>query len=767
MTTLIIPGKVEKDRWKKAYKSPHALVMSKFDRKNHAKQIRQLKTGEHERSTSIFAGNNAAPRIVAVVPLTTDATAKYAISKLNASLDIEDLVLGQDTVRVERFKQSLQYIAVDLDLFTALDACRVADYVVFVLSSEQEVGPEGEHLLRAIENQGISTTMFVVQGLDGIEPVKKRAQVLQSLKSYVSHFFPTQEKIHSLDVRQECSNVMRSLCTSTPKGVRWREDRTWMLVEKTHSADDQMVLTSIVRGRGLKANRLLQVGDWGAFQIQKVVSIPAANKKRKVEEMAEDEPEEVLEQPDEDQDDPADLAIEEVVMDDDFMPEDSAERKGVLLDDHHYFEDDIAHLPKPPKRVPKGTSNYQSAWYLGDEGDSGSDWEDEQQDTTMELDDPAQPQDGVEGFDTRPQLTEGAPSEYPQSEMFLDPSPNDEAEQIDAYRSSRKTEAKDDLEFPDEIELHPNVLARERLAKYRGLKSLRTSHWNMKEDRPYQPDEWSRLLQVSNHRVAKGSATREALVGGIPAGTRVQIYLRNVPISLQQIHDTQRPLVAFVLLRHEQKRTVVNYLISLNSDHPAPLKSKDELILQCGPRRMIINPIFSAQGNTPNDVHKFDRYLHPGRTAIATFTAPVTWGPVPALFFQRNPITGTPLLIATGTAAPPSTSRIIAKRIILTGHPYKINRKLVTVRYMFFNAEDIAWFKALQLWTKRGRSGFVKESLGTHGYFKATFDGKINPQDAIGVSLYKRVWPRMARMVTVGDVEGMRGGNGGEEGMIQ
>ncbi len=70
---------------------------------------------------------------------------------------------------------------------------------------------------------------------------------------------------------------------------------------------------------------------------------------------------------------------------------------------------------------------------------------------------------------------------------------------------------------------------------------------------------------------------------------------------------------------------------------------------------------------------------------------------------------------------------------------------------MFFNTDDVLWFKALQLWTKRGRSGFIKESLGTHGYFKATFDGKINPMDAVGVSLYKRVWPRTARI--------WRGGN--------
>lgn len=715
-----------------------------------------MKTREHERSSSIFAGNNAVPRIVAVVPLTMDVTVTCAISKLNASLDIEELLPGQDTVRVERFKQSLQYIAVEQDLFTVLDACRVADYVVFVLSSKEEVGPEGEHLLRAIENQGISTVMFVVQGLDGIEPVKKQAQVLQSLKSYVTHFFPAQQKIHSLDARQDCSNVMRGLCTSTPKGVRWREDRAWMLVEKAQWTDNKMVLTGTVRGKGLNANRLLQVGDCGAFQIEKVVSSSAINRKRKVEEMAVDEPEELLQEPDEDQDDPADLAPEEVVMDNDFTSQSSTERRGVLLDDHYYFEDDVAHLPKAPKRVPKGTSNYQSAWYLGDEGDSGSDWEDEPQDTTMELDTPAQPQDGVEGYDTRPDLTEAAPSEYLQSEMFLDPSPNDEAEQIKAYRSSRRNEAEDDLEFPDEIELYPNVLAKERLAKYRGLKSLRTSHWNMGDDRSYQPEQWQRLLQIPDYRVAKGAATREALVGGITPGTRVQIYLRNFPASLSQIHDSEKPLVAFSLLRHEQKRTAVNYIISLSSDYPVPLKSKDELILQCGPRRMSINPLFSAQGNTPNDVHKFDRFLHPGRTAIATFVGPVIWGAVPALFFERQPTTGALKLIATGTCAPPSTTRIIAKRIILTGHPYKINRKLVTVRYMFFSAEDIAWFKALQLWTKRGRSGFIKESLGTHGYFKATFDGKINPQDAIGVSLYKRVWPRMAKILTVEDIRALQ-----------
>ncbi len=375
---------------------------------------------------------------------------------------------------------------------------------------------------------------------------------------------------------------------------------------------------------------------------------------------------------------------------------------------------------------------------------------------------PALPQDGLEGLDTAPgrDPTEAAPSEYPQTEMFLDPSPDDEAEQLAAYRSQRKDEAEEDLEFPDEIELHPNVLARERLARYRGLKSLRSSHWETHEDRAHEPEDWNRLLQIIDYKGAKSQALREALVGGVQPGTRVHIHLRNVPPSLQASYSPSKPLALVSLLRHEHKRTVVNYSITLSSDHPNPIRSKENLIMQCGPRRLVVNPLFSQAGNTPNNVHKFDRYLHPGRTAIATFIAPLTWGSVPTLFFKNpsppstDPSSPPPMsdvpsspslaLVATGTSLPPDRSRVIAKRVILTGHPYKIHKKLVTVRYMFFNAEDVNWFKALQLWTKRGRSGFVKESLGTHGYFKATFDGKIDPQDAVGVSLYKRVFPRGA-----------------------
>ncbi|PQE07263.1 hypothetical protein CJF31_00004963 [Rutstroemia sp. NJR-2017a BVV2] len=740
-------------------KTPHQQLMSKFDRRNQARQKQQLKHKEHLRDLNVFHGKDGAPRIVALVPLCDDVNAAEAVRSLTGSVDTTVDVPEEGVVRadIDRFKQKIQYIITKKELFACMNAGRVSDFVVFILSPEQEVDELGELIIRSVESQGLSTTLTVVQGLDKIEPAKKRPTVLSSLKSYVQHFHPDQEKVHNLDSRQECANLMRSLCTLTPKGIRWREERSWMLVDEVQwptNEGENVILTGFVRGKGLKADRLIQVGDWGDFQIEKITAAPVNSKKKRADEMAVEDSngENVLETPTDEQDDLAELAPEEIMMEDDgdaAMSVATTEKRGVLLDDHHYFSDDETHLPAVPKRLPKGTSNYQAAWFLGDEfSDSGSDMEDV--DEHMSMDTPALPQDGTEGLAPR-EPTEAAPSEYPQSEMFLDPNLEDEAEaeQLAAFRGRKRDEAEEDREFPDEIELHPNVLARERLAKYRGLKSLRSSPWEQSEDRAHEPEEWRRLLQVPDYKSSRSQVTREALVGGVTPGTRVHIHVRNVPTSIKSTYNPSQPLNVFSLLRHEHKRAVLNFNFTLSSDYPSPIKSKEELIVQCGPRRFIVNPLFSQGGNTPNDVHKFDRFLHPGQSTVASFIAPLTWGSIPTLFFKRPsesaPSSAPLLLVGTGTSMPPSTSRVIAKRIILTGHPYKIHKKLVTIRYMFFNREDVEWFKALQLWTKRGRSGYIKESLGTHGYFKATFDGKINPQDSVGVSLYKRMWPRSAK----------------------
>ncbi|KAK9462151.1 uncharacterized protein V1516DRAFT_695534 [Lipomyces oligophaga] len=730
-------GKVEKSESGQR----HGREQSKQERKNRAKQLMLSKKEEHVASRKIFAGKKGAPRIIAIVSLCPDVDSAKIVRRLNESVgssaDLSEF--GSYVMAIDRFQQKLQYLVVPRHLSSILNAAEVADFVVFGLSAKQEVDKLGETCLRSIIAQGVSNIYAIVDRLQEVESLKSQTEIKRSLLSYVSHFFADQERIFSIDSRQDCLNIIRSLCQQFPKGIQWRDCRSYLLPSRlsyqdsTEIDDGYVLAEGFVRGKCLNPNRLIHIPGIGDFQLDRICSSNQSGEAMQggISVQQEDYTGSFTLLPSDDQDslDPFDeVEQDDIEMQLDYSNSNNQPR-GVLLDEHFYIdEDENEDAPKSfldKNHIPKGMSEYQARWIMeensDDEFESGDEVEDEQM---IGLDDMSMEN-----------------AEYPaseidaQSEMFVELSVEEEAKQFKQFQERER----DDEEFPDEIELTPELSARKRLSRYRGLRSLRSSEWNVDESDPRAPHDWNKLSRFQNFRATRNRVMKEAEQVGVPAGESVILYIR-APKSVYLTMITRPINPIFSLLRYENKRVMLNATVTPNTEYEQPIPSKDSLILQYGPRRYRVNPIFSENGSSQNHIYKFERFLHQGHTALASMIVPVSFGNTPVLLFKETDRDIE--LVASGAVADADHSRIMVKRAVITGYPFKIHKRLVTVRYMFFNADDVAWFKAVPLFTKMGRQGVIKDSIGTHGYYKCTFNGPINAQDTIAMSLYKRVWPR-------------------------
>ena len=142
----------------------------------------------------------------------------------------------------------------------------------------------------------------------------------------------------------------------------------------------------------------------------------------------------------------------------------------------------------------------------------------------------------------------------------------------------------------------------------------------------------------------------------------------------------------------------------------------------------------------------------------ATFFAgsvfgPVTYAPCPVMMFRET--SGRREFLAHGTMLGADADRIVLKRIVLTGYPTRVHKRHATVKYMFYNPEDVKWFMPAGITTKHGLQGNIIQSVGDHGVMKCLFNAPIKQHDTVVLPLYKRVFPKFAPVVasTVDDSE--------------
>lgn len=721
-------GKIEK-----AIANNKALkVETRDQRKNKKNQLKQNKISKTLNEHSLF-NSNKIERIITVLPLTKNQSIREIIYKiLSTSFDVEDPALlslkSNDniiTVKIDKFKSTLKFIIPDLNnLLEILDACKISDFVIFSLSAVEEVDPAyGEQIIRAVETQGISTAFAVLPDVVTHYPKKNlQLDVYKSLFSYYQHFFPNVDKLYTLENSSESSNLLRTLCQKVPKGIHWRDVRGYLIadhLDKFQFNEETSLLTidGIVRGTGFNVNGLVHIPGFGDFQIEKI------------EKSASKEIETVIPENQDSLDQLQDnLESNDLSMDEDDL-------SGSDYEDEDLDDWNLVNKERVTKRtrLPKGMSEYQARWMKDEEIEA----------LIAEV--------GLQDDSENPEsdnVSENMEDEEDQDEEVMEMdelSPEEHEKQLDMYRKREREE----LDFPDEIEIRYDEIATERLAKYRGVKSLASALWDYDESDPRKPENWENFLRIKSYKIIRNQLIKKYKTAtNVVAGDKARIFIKFDEANFAKLIDPkQKPFVVSSMLPNEQKLSVCNFSVQTWESYDEPIKSKESMIVQYGFRRYNINPLFSQQTRNANNVAKFQRFLHKGQVALATAIVPTSFTNSPALFFKTDADGSNMEILCQGTFENTDFSRILAKRVVLTGEVFKIHKNVVTIRFMFHNSNDVNAYKNVPLFSKMGRSGFIKEALGTHGFFKAQFDGSLNAQDIIGMELFKRVWPKQGSPV--------------------
>ncbi|XP_054429303.1 pre-rRNA-processing protein TSR1 homolog isoform X2 [Pteronotus mesoamericanus] len=703
--------------------------LSRVDQRHRASQLRKQKKEAVLAEKRQLGSKDGPPHQVLVVPL------HNRISLPEAFRLLQDRDTG--TVHLNEWGSTHSFMLLSSalkhrwfftsaspgDLHTVLDLAKVADTILFLLDPLEGWDSTGDYCLSCLFAQGLPTYTLAVQGISGLPP-KKQIDARKKLSKVVEKRFPD-EKLLLLDTQQEAGMLLRQLSNQRQRHLAFRDRRAYLFAHDAHFVPNEennlvgtLKISGYVRGQTMDVNSLLHIIGHGDFQMKQIDAPmdpfplnPRVIKSQNnpgmameicttdaVTDMEEDIKVLVKADPDRQE------SLQTEVIPDPMEGEQTWPTEEELREANDFLKE----KSKVVKKVPKGTSSYQAEWILDEDGESGGEGDE---------------YDGIEHEDFMEEESQDESSEKEEEEEcetmtigesvhddLYDEKVDEEAEEkmLEKYKQERLEEM-----FPDEVDTPRDVAARIRFQKYRGLKSFRTSPWDPKEN---LPRDYARIFQFQNFtntrkRIFKGIEEKE--VEGAEVGWYVTLHVSGVPVSVVEYFKRGAPLIAFSLLPHEQKMSVLNMVVSRHPGNTEPVKAKEELIFHCGFRRFRASPLFSQ--HTAADKHKLQRFLTADTALVVTVYAPITFPPASVLLFKQNN-NGMHSLIATGHLLSVDPDRMVIKRVVLSGHPFKIFTKMAVVRYMFFNREDVLWFKPVELRTKWGRRGHIKEPKNHSGY---------------------------------------------------
>ena len=268
------------------------------------------------------------------------------------------------------------------DLYAALDACKVVDSVLFLLSPDSDMGSDGvsisevtsgfdefgEVVLAAIMAQGLPSPLFVLNDIETV-PQKKRGDYKKTLQKQLERVCPL-EKLYVVEKEGDVLRLLHQIGSQKQRPVFQRDLRPHVLSEELtfkQNADDATLGTLTVEGyvryQPLNVNSLVHIPGWGDFQIDRM-EVRKDKEGFTLLEEADPEQQETLKA----ENDPDPLNGEQT------WPY-QEEMEGAM-------EQDAAEAEQETKKklVPKGTSDYQAAWIKDDDANDDNDDNDDDED---------------------------------------------------------------------------------------------------------------------------------------------------------------------------------------------------------------------------------------------------------------------------------------------------------------------------------------------------------------------------------------------------
>eukprot|EP01111_Echinosteliopsis_oligospora_P018154 TRINITY_DN816_c1_g1_i1.p1 TRINITY_DN816_c1_g1~~TRINITY_DN816_c1_g1_i1.p1 ORF type:complete len:765 (+),score=274.53 TRINITY_DN816_c1_g1_i1:185-2479(+) len=718
-------GKVEADTRvgvKKATK-----IEAKADKKSRQHQQNQAKK-EAMIERRRFGTVEGAPKIVAMITLSEIDNEEQlkALILSNCGFDStsnnnNSSSVGPTTVPLK--KQRMTFMCVPRDIISVADISKVADILLLVVPAETEMIDDlGHSFISVIKAQGLPNVFIIVQGMDQVAQ-KKKTDTKKDLQKSMYFHFPDEPRILPLDSAEDAAQVVRFLDAVTLKAPHWREKRPYLLVDNVTADNDTGDLTTVkiygyLRGADFSANQLVHLPGFGDFQLSQILGPADPNPTKQhskfasMEGMNSDYSAAVLDSPTSQQESLQTENIPDLLANEQTWP----------------TPEELASAGKKKKKIPKGMSEYQAAWIIDsdddEDDDDAADDDDAMADDKSTKDNDMMSDEHDGSVDDEEEEDE---DEDEDNEMMAEDKEKLDIEEKERVRKEREEQ---DFIFPDEVDCPLDTPARVRFQKYRGLKSFRTSEWDDMENLPL---DYAKIFQFQN--IKKSQARSMAIPGNVSAGTYVALVVKNVPRTYVQTYSKKIPRVVGGLFKYENKMSVLHFNVTKHHAFEETVPSKETLTYHVGFRRYEARGIFSALSPGCNK-QKYEKFLMAGRMSTVSIYAPVSFSPSLVLMFKGEK------LVATGIMTGVDPNKIIVKKIVLTGNPFKSHKRSSVVRDLFYFPEDAHWFKPVELFTKNGRTGHIKESVGTHGYLKCTFDDQVQQNDTVCMNLYKRVFPK-------------------------